>query len=240
MIKEETVISVDLKTPRNYLVKTNKQTYVTKSIILATGAVAKRLKFEGSDTFWMKGISACAVCDGALPMFRNKVLAVIGGGDTACEEASFLSKFGSSVLIIVRKDRMRASKIMQERVLNNPKIRLLYESEVISAHTSKDSPDQNLGFIRVFNSKSQETVEIEVSGLFFAIGHKPASDFLEGQVATNTEGYIITNPNSTQTSVEGIFAAGDVQDYKWRQAITAAGSGCMAALECEHYLQSII
>jgi thioredoxin reductase (NADPH) len=237
IIKEETVKSVDLKTPGNFLVQTNSQSYTTKSIIVSTGAVAKRLNFEGSETFWMKGISACAVCDGALPMFRNKVLAVIGGGDTACEEATFLSKYGSTVLIFVRRDKMRASKIMQDRVLNNPKIKVIYDSEVV--HAGSEKIGKNLGFVRVLNSKTEQTSEFEVSGLFFAIGHKPASDFLAGQVATNSEGYIVTSPNSTQTSVPGVFAAGDVQDYKWRQAITAAGSGCMAALECEHYLQAL-
>lgn len=237
IIKEETVKSVNLKTPGNFLVQTNSQSYTTKSIIVSTGAVAKRLNFEGSETFWMKGISACAVCDGALPMFRNKVLAVIGGGDTACEEATFLSKYGSTVLIFVRRDKMRASKIMQDRVLNNPKIKVIYDSEVV--HAGSEKIGKNLGFVRVLNSKTEQTSEFEVSGLFFAIGHKPASDFLAGQVATNSEGYIVTSPNSTQTSVPGVFAAGDVQDYKWRQAITAAGSGCMAALECEHYLQAL-
>jgi len=237
VIKEETVLTVDLKTPGNFSVITANRVYQTKSIIVATGAVAKKLSFEGSDTFWMKGISACAVCDGALPMFRNRVLAVIGGGDTACEEANFLSKFGSKVLVFVRKDKMRASKIMQDRILNNPKIQVIYDSEVIYAGPQKMGI--NLGVIRVHNTNTKETTEFEVSGLFFAIGHKPASDFLAGQVATNTEGYITTFPNSTKTSVIGVFAAGDVQDYKWRQAITAAGSGCMAALECEHYLQSL-
>lgn len=261
--ESETVLKVEQQEQQEqqkdsyFSLQTNKKLYETKSIIVATGAVAKRLIFEGSETYWMKGISACAVCDGALPMFRNKVLAVIGGGDTACEEATFLSKFGSMVLMFVRKDKMRASKIMQDRVLNNPKIKIIYDSEVIMATSASDesskenskesskenskdnSKDRMLGLIKVANSITKEVTEHQVAGLFFAIGHKPASDFLQNLVATNTEGYIITESNSTKTSIPGIFAAGDVQDFKWRQAITAAGSGCMAALECEHYLQAL-
>jgi len=215
-----------------YKVYTRENQYTAKCIIIATGATAKKLIFENSEKFWMKGISACAVCDGALPMFRNQVLAVIGGGDTACEEATFLSKFGKNVIMLVRKDKMRASKIMQARVLANPKIKILYNSEVVSA-----SGTDFLNSIKVFNGLDKNYTEYNVAGLFFAIGHQPASEFLDNQLALNSEGYIITDNNSTKTSVPGIFAAGDVQDFKWRQAITAAASGCMAALECEHYLQ---
>lgn len=172
-------------------------------------------------------ISACAVCDGAAPIFRNKPVAVIGGGDSAMEEALFLTKYASKVFIIHRRDSFRASKIMQQRVFEHPKIEVLWNSEVTGAY----GDERALKEIKLNNNTS-----LQVNGLFFAIGHEPASKFLENQLETDEQGYIITSPGSTKTNVEGIFAAGDVQDKKWRQAITAAASGCMAALEVEHYL----
>ena len=173
----------------------------------------------------MRGISACAVCDGAAPIFRNKPIAVVGGGDTAMEEASFLTKYGSHVHVIVRRDVLRASKIMQERARANPKISFLWNSQVVKA-----AGDKLLSAITVRGGDGAET-ELAVGGLFFAIGHEPASAFLDGQLQLDADGYIVTKPGTTQTSVPGVFAAGDVQDKKWRQAITAAGTGCMAALE---------
>jgi thioredoxin reductase (NADPH) len=197
-----------------------------ETLIVATGAVAKRLDFKGSadgeDGFWNKGISACAVCDGAAPIFRNKPLAVIGGGDSAMEEATFLTKFGSLVYIIHRRDTFRASKIMQKRALENPKIQILWNSEVVEAYGN----DRGLlSGLKVKNSATGLVSDVAVSGLFFAIGHQPASKFLDGQLETDADGYVITKPGSTQTSVPGVFAAGDVQDKKWRQAITSAGTG---------------
>ncbi|KAH7290551.1 hypothetical protein KP509_30G053500 [Ceratopteris richardii] len=233
----ETVERVDLSR-RPFKVFTEEREVEAETLLIATGAVAKRLNFKGAAEdeggFWNKGISACAVCDGAAPIFRNKPLAVIGGGDSAMEEATFLTKFGSIVYVIHRRDTFRASKIMQKRVFDNPKIKVLWNSIIIEAVGNDKGL---LGGIKVKNVLTGETNLLDVSGLFFAIGHEPATMFLDGQLATDSEGYIITKPGTTQTSVEGVFAAGDVQDKKWRQAITSAGTGCMAALEAEHFLQ---
>lgn len=220
----ETVTRIDAS-ERPFRVYTDKLECVADSIILATGAVARRLEFPGSgeeDGYWNKGISACAVCDGAAPMFRGKPIAVIGGGDSAMEEANFLTKYGSKVYVIHRRGELRASKVMQRRAEANPKIEFLWNSVVTEA-TGNDAG--LLARIAVRNLKSEEVSEVEVSGLFFAIGHEPATEFLEGQIDLDDERYIVTAPDSTATSVEGIFAAGDVQDKKWRQAVTAAGTG---------------
>lgn len=208
------------------------KTIKANTVIIATGATAKRLHIKGEDLFWQKGISACAVCDGALPIFRNKPLVVIGGGDSACEEATFLTKFASKVFLLVRRDELRASAVMQERVKQNPKIEILWNTHAVEAVGT-----HVLTHLRVQNSQTNQLSELDVSGLFYAIGHTPNTDFLEGQLTTDDTGYIVTIPGTTQTSVPGIFACGDVQDKRYRQAITAAGSGCMAALEAEHYLQ---
>lgn len=234
----ETVNSIDMSS-RPFKIKTDKRECMADTVILATGAVARRLDFPGSgedDGFWNKGISACAVCDGAMPMFRNKPIAVIGGGDSAMEEANFLTKYGSKVYIVHRRDTLRASKVMQRRAQNNPKIEFLWDSVVEKASGDDEGL---LSSITVKNLKSGETQEVPVSGLFFAIGHEPATKFLNGQVQLDDENYILTKPGSTTTSVPGVFAAGDVQDKKWRQAITAAGTGCMAALEVEHFLNDV-
>ena len=204
------------------------------SVIIATGATAKRLNIKGEELFWQKGISACAVCDGALPIFRNKPLVVVGGGDSACEEATYLTKFGSVVYLIHRRDKLRASKIMQERVMKNPKIKIIWDSAVIEA-----LGDNVLQKVKVQNLKTNQVQELEANGLFYAIGHKPNTDSFVGQIELDEDGYIITKPGTTQTNIAGVFAAGDVQDKRYRQAITAAGTGCMAALECEKFLESI-
>ncbi|KAF6244145.1 hypothetical protein COO60DRAFT_1599966 [Scenedesmus sp. NREL 46B-D3] len=191
----------------------------------------------GSDEdtgFWNRGISACAVCDGAAPIFRNKPIAVIGGGDSAMEEAMFLTKYGSEVYIIHRRDEFRASKIMRQRALEHPKIKVLWDSVVVEAYGNDKGL---LAGVQVQNVRSKEVTDLPLSGLFFAIGHEPATKFLDGQLQLDEAGYIVTAPDSTATSVPGVYAAGDVQDAKWRQAITAAGSGCMAALEVERYLE---
>ncbi|XP_073124419.1 thioredoxin reductase NTRB-like [Henckelia pumila] len=229
----ETVFKMDLSASP-FKIFTDSKTVLADSVVVATGAVAKRLNFPGSDTFWNRGISACAVCDGAAPIFRNKPLAVIGGGDSAMEEANFLTKYGSKVYIIHRRNEFRASKIMQNRALSNPKIEVLWNSSVAEAYG-----DRTLGGLKVKNVGSGEVSDLKVSGLFFAIGHEPATKFLDGQLELDSDGYVITKPGTTLTSVQGVFAAGDVQDKKYRQAITAAGTGCMAALDAEHYLQEI-
>ncbi|KAF3637539.1 Thioredoxin reductase 1 [Capsicum annuum] len=234
-IYTETVTKVDFSRSPFKLVSDDR-TVLADAVILATGAVAKRLEFPGSgnDGFWNKGISACAVCDGAAPIFRNKPLAVIGGGDSAMEEANFLTKYGSKVYLIHRRDEFRASKIMQNRALANPKIEVIWNSTVVEAYGEK-----LLGGLKVKNVVTGEVSDLNVSGLFFAIGHEPATKFLDKQLELDSDGYVVTKPGTTLTSVRGVFAAGDVQDKKYRQAITAAGSGCMAALDAEHYLQEI-
>ncbi|KAJ0096991.1 hypothetical protein Patl1_29329 [Pistacia atlantica] len=264
----ETVTKVDFKS-FPFKVFTDSKSVLADSVIVATGAVAKRLEFTGSRDgpggFWNRGISACAVCDGAAPIFRNKPLAVIGGGDSAMEEANFLTKYGSKVYIIHRRDSFRASKIMQNRALTNPKIDVIWNSVVEEAYG--DGEKGVLGGLKLKNVMTGEVSDLKVSGLFFAIGHEPATKFLDGQLELHSDGYVVTKPGTTQTSVRGVFAAGDVQDKKYRQAITAAGTadgmhkiehqnlidlhyshnwymlklflGCMAALEAEHYLQEI-
>lgn len=223
-IHSETVTSIDMSS-HPFKVVTAKHECTAETVIIATGAVARRLEFPGSgetDGFWNKGISACAVCDGAMPMFRNKPIAVIGGGDSAMEEANFLTKYGSKVYIVHRRDTLRASKVMQRRAQNNAKIEFLWDSAIEKASGDEDGL---LASITVKNLKSGETKDVPVSGLFFAIGHEPATEFLKGQVQLDDEKYVLTKPGSTATNVPGVFAAGDVQDKKWRQAITAAGTG---------------
>lgn len=205
----------------------------TKSIIIATGASAKKIEVEGVSTFWNKGISACAVCDGSLPMFRNKTLIVIGSGDSAMEEANYLSKFGKNIIILARSNKLRASKIMAQRTLNNDKISILYNTELYSCHTNTT----NLTSIKIINNTTKVVIDLECNGLFFAIGHSPNTKFLNNQLTLDDNGYIITHDN-VKTSIEGVFACGDVQDKQYRQAITAAGSGCMAALTAEKWLDS--
>jgi thioredoxin reductase (NADPH) len=211
---------------------------MTKTIIICSGSVSKLLSFDGSQTYWNKGITACAVCHGALPMFRNKPLFVVGGGDTAMEDALYLSKYTSDVYIIHRRDSFKASKIMQQRVFNNPNIKILWNTEI-----TKASGNNNLESITIKNNKSGEETTHNANGLFYAIGHIPCTSFLNGSDITidlDEEGYILTENDSTKTNIEGIFCAGDVRslDKKFKQAIVAAGNGCKAALEVIDYLQS--
>jgi thioredoxin reductase (NADPH) len=229
-IKTETVESVDLSSCP-FIVVTSSGEYPAHTLIIATGAIARRLGLPGEDDYWQRGISACAVCDGALPIFRNKPLVVIGGGDSACEEASHLSKYGSSVTMLVRRDVLRASKAMQQRVFGDPKITIMWNTNAIEA-----IGNQTLSAVRVRNNKSGEEQLLDAGGLFYAIGHTPNTAFLEGQLKMDETGYIITVPDSTRTEINGVFACGDVKDKVFRQAVTAAGSGCMAALEAERYL----
>lgn len=204
----------------------------TDAVVIATGASAKRMHLPGEDTYWQQGISACAVCDGAVPIFRNKPLAVVGGGDSACEEALFLTKYGSKVYLLVRRDQLRASNIMQKRVQNNDKLEILWNSEAKEAK----GDGKLLQNISVYNNKTKETKDLQVNGLFYAIGHIPATQIFAKQLETDDQNYILTKPGTAETSIPGVFAAGDVQDKRYRQAITSAGTGCMAALDCEKFL----
>jgi thioredoxin reductase (NADPH) len=230
-IYTETVDEVDLS-KRPFKVKTSSREIEAETLIIATGATAKRMGVEGESEYWQKGMSACAVCDGGLPIFRDKVLTVVGGGDSACEEANYLTKFASKVYMLVRRDVLRASKVMQKRTLNNEKIEILWKSSLNSV--SGDGSVMNSMNI----TQEEEQKDVDCGGLFYAIGHVPNTKFLNGQLETDETGYLVTKPDSTATSVEGVFACGDVQDKVWRQAITAAGTGCMSALEAERWIES--
>jgi thioredoxin reductase (NADPH) len=231
-ITTETVDKVDLS-QRPFKVWAAGQEYRTKALIVSTGATAKRMHLPGEENLWQKGISACAVCDGALPFFRDKVLAVVGGGDSAVEEATFLTKFATKVLMVVRRDVLRASKVMQERAKNNPKIEILFNAVPLEVLGEK-----SVSGLKVKNIASNDEMTLQVGGLFYAIGHLPNTSFLEGQLELDETGYIKTKPGSTKTNVQGVFAAGDVQDKVYRQAVTSAGTGCMAALDAEHFLST--
>lgn len=204
----------------------------TDAVVIATGASAKRMHLPGEETYWQQGISACAVCDGAVPIFRNKPLAVVGGGDSACEEALFLTKYGSKVFLLVRRDELRASTIMQRRVKANDKLEILWNTEAKEAKGN----GKVLEALTIFNNKTKQTSDLAVNGLFYAIGHNPATLIFASQLKTDDQGYILTTPGTAETSVEGVFAAGDVQDKRYRQAITSAGTGCMAAMDCEKWI----
>lgn len=240
-IETETVESVDLNSsPKIVVVGTgdSAKTYRAHSVIIATGATAKRLGVEGEEKLWQKGISACAVCDGALPMYRNVPLVVIGGGDSACEEATYLSKFGSTIHMLVRRDELRASKAMQQRVFDNPKIEIHWNTNAVEVLEGEKNQFGHafLGSVRIRNNKTGNESVLDVKGLFYAVGHKPNTDFLGDQLKKDETGYLVTSPDSSATEIPGVFACGDVKDKVFRQAVTAAGSGCMAALEAERWL----
>jgi len=204
------------------------------AVILATGARANYLGLASEDRFKNRGVSACAVCDGALPRFRNKPLVVVGGGDTAVEEATYLTKFASKAYMVLRRDVFRASPIMAQRALDNPKIDVRY-FRVVDEVLGDDK--QGVTGVRFKNVQDNSKEEVDAAGMFLAIGHTPNVDFLEGQVALTETGYVKwTTPQRTFTSVDGVFAAGDVADDYYRQAVTAAGTGCMAALDAERWL----
>ncbi|MFA6118845.1 MAG: thioredoxin-disulfide reductase [Parachlamydiales bacterium] len=228
----EDVINVDLS-KKPYLITGTKSKFLTNALIIATGANAKRLSIPGANSgeFWQKGVTACAICDGAAPIFRDKNLFVIGGGDSAVEEAVFLTKYAKKVYIVHRRDSFRASKIMVDRASNHPKIEVLWNTEIVQI-----LGDNVVKEVILFNNKTNAKEKREAGGVFFAIGHTPNTDFLKGQLELEANGYIKVEKGTTKTSKEGVFAAGDVQDHVYRQAITAAGSGCMAALNAEKYL----
>ncbi|KAJ7246373.1 thioredoxin reductase [Mycena rebaudengoi] len=226
----ETVSKIDLSArPFRYWreMQEDEEPETTDTVIIATGASAKRLGLPGEETYWQSGISACAVCDGAVPIFRLWLSSE--GGDSAAEEATYLTKYGSHVYVLVRRSELRASKIMAKRVLNNPKITVLWNTVATECVGDGDL----LQSLRIKDVVTGEEKNLPVNGLFYAIGHEPATDLVRSQLQTDPDGYIITVPGTTQTSVKGVFAAGDVQDKRYRQAITSAGSGCMAALEAE-------
>jgi thioredoxin reductase (NADPH) len=229
----EDVISVDLS-QRPFTIQSSERTVQANSIVIATGAVAKRLGLPSEKEFWSSGISACAICDGASPIFKQEALAVIGGGDSAAEEAVYLTKYGSHVNLLVRKGEMRASKAMQDRVLSNPKVTVHWHTEPVDVFGSNGY----LEGLKIRNTETGEVTDLAVKGLFYAIGHTPNTSLFEGQLELDSVGYIVVKPGSVATNVEGVFAAGDVQDHEYRQAISAAGTGCMAALLAERFLSA--
>ncbi len=241
-IQTKTVDSVvvsenPLETPHKVIVWAEE--FETRTLIICTWAIAKRLGLPGEETYWQNGVSACAVCDWALPIFRNKHLVVIWWGDSACEEANYLTKFATKVTMIVRRDELRASKVMQERVKNNEKIEILWNTEGKEIFGN----DWLMTWMKIHNNKTDEQSEIEAGGLFYAIGHKPNTSFLHNQVHLDETGYIKVLPGTAKALrpesdeiLPWVFAAGDVQDKVYRQAITSAWTWCMAAIEAEHFL----
>jgi thioredoxin reductase (NADPH) len=232
-IESKDVVKVDLKSRPFKLFMHDGTEVETLTLIIATGARANYLGLPSEEKYKNKGVSACAVCDGFLPMFRNKPLAVVGAGDSACEEATYLTKFASKVYMIVRRDQMRASKIMAERAKNHPKIEVVWNSVVEEVLGN----EKTVTGLRLKSTTGGPERTLEVGGMFCAIGHTPNVGFLDGQVKTNEAGYIVwTTVSRTYTSVDGVFSAGDVSDDYYRQAISAAGTGCMAALDAERWL----
>jgi len=228
-----TVDKVDL-IERPFKVFVGEEIYLTETIIISTGASAQLLGLESESKLMGYGVSACATCDGFF--FKEKKVLIVGGGDSAMEEAIFLTKFASSVSIVHRRDEFRASKIMQERALNNPKIDVIWNSTIESM--VGDPQNGGLTGVVLKDTLSGETSELECDGVFIAIGHTPNSDLFRGKLDLDEKGYILTGADNTHTSVDGIFASGDIQDTVYRQAVTAAGSGCMAALDAEHFLDN--
>ena len=228
-----TVDKVDL-IERPFKVFVGEEIYLTETIIISTGASAQLLGLESESKLMGYGVSACATCDGFF--FKEKKVLIVGGGDSAMEEAIFLTKFASSVSIVHRRDEFRASKIMQERALNNPKIDVIWNSTIESM--VGDPQNGGLTGVVLKDTLSGETSELECDGVFIAIGHTPNSDLFRGKLDLDEKGYILTGADNTHTSVDGVFASGDIQDTVYRQAVTAAGSGCMAALDAEHFLEN--
>jgi thioredoxin reductase (NADPH) len=209
-------------------------TFKTQTLIVASGASARLLGLESESHLMGFGVSTCATCDGYF--FRGKELVIIGGGDSALEEAIFLTKFATKVTVIHRREELRASKIMQDRAFANPKIEFIWNTEIQEVLGSRETGVTGL---KLYNNQTEEVSEFATSGVFVAIGHIPNTHVFQGKLEMNKDGYILTKPGTTRTSVEGIFAVGDVQDFTYRQAITAAGSGCMGAIDAERYLEEI-
>jgi thioredoxin reductase (NADPH) len=224
------VVSVDLAaTPK--VVRTADETFLAQAVIVATGSKYRELSIPGEKMLAGHGVSWCATCDGFF--FREQDIAVVGGGDSAMEEATFLTRFARSVTVIHRRDSLRASKIMQDRAFDNPKIKFLWDTDVLEA-----VGDTKLTGLRVRNVKTGEESVLEVSGVFVAIGHEPRSELFTGQLDISPEGYLLVQHPTTRTNIEGVFASGDVVDHIYRQAVTAAGTGCSAAIDAERWLAS--
>jgi len=226
-IVDDEVVNVDFRSSP-FKILTGSEEYEGRAVIIATGANPRKLGLEGEQTFAGKGVSYCATCDG--PFFRNQELIVAGGGDSAIEEATFLTKFATKIHIVHRRSELRASKVMQERAFNNEKIKFHWDSKVVDI-----KGDQKVQQAIIKNVKTDEETNLDVGGLFVAIGHEPNTRIFKNQIDLDDEGYIILK-NKTQTNIEGIFAAGDVHDRRYRQAVTAAGFGCMAAIDVDKYL----
>lgn len=229
-IIEEEVTKVDLS-KKPFTIETYSETFTCDSLIIATGATAKYLGMESEDKFKGRGVSACATCDGFF--FKGKDVAVIGGGDTAVEEAIYLTNFCTKVYLLHRRDELRASKAMQKRAFENDKIEILWNTELDEVLGGDTGPLED---VRVVNNKTGEKKEIGVKGLFIAVGHKPNTEIFSDYLNTDSNGYLITEAGTTKTNIDGVFACGDVMDSKYRQAITAAGTGCMAAIDSERWL----
>lgn len=231
IIKQQRVTKVDFSGPP-HKVFTDNETFTGDAIIISSGARALLLDLESEKRLMGHGVSACATCDGFF--FRGKKIAVVGGGDSAMEESTFLTKFAAKVTVIHRRDQFRASKIMQKKAQANSKIEFLLNTTVTEV---LGTPENGITGLQLKNTANGSTSQMPIEGLFLAIGHVPNTDFLDGQVTLDKKGYIITH-DGTKTSVEGVFACGDVQDHMYRQAVTAAGSGCMAAIDAERYIES--
>jgi thioredoxin reductase (NADPH) len=229
-ILTEDVIAVELE-KKPFMIKGRRTSIQADALIIATGATARRLDVPGSKEFWQKGVTACAVCDGAAPIFHNQDLYVIGGGDTAVEEAIFLTKYGKKVFLVHRREELRASEIMADRVKKHPKIEILWNHELV-----RIEGDTVVRKVVLKNVKTHQESTFLAGGVFFAIGHDPNTKFLGGQLKLKENQYIHVDLESSKTNIEGVFAAGDVHDHMYRQAITAAGFGCMAAMDAEKWL----
>ncbi len=229
---EDDADAIDLK-ERPFLIKINGEIIKTNSLIIATGARANRLNLPKEEKFWSHGISACAICDGSTPQFRNERLAVVGGGDSACEEAVYLTKYSSEIHLLVRSNTLRASAPMATRVKANPKITIHWETELIGIYGN-----DWLEELQIRSKDSNQIENLSVKGLFYAIGHTPNTEIIAGQLDTDSHGYLLTNSGRPETSIEGVYAAGDVCDSEWKQGITASSSGCKAALAAERWLNA--
>ena len=229
---QDHIKSVDLKKSPFEAVGDSGQIYTADSIIISTGAQARWLQLDSEQNFRGFGVSACATCDGFF--FKDKTVAVVGGGNAAVEEAMFLTKFASKVQLIHRRNTLRAEKMLQKKLMENKKIEIIWDTVVEEVVGDKDP--KNVTGLKIKNLKSNEVTELKIDGLFIAIGHDPATELFKDQLDMDKEGYLITKPDSTATNVPGIYAAGDVKDKTYRQAVTAAGMGCMAALEAEKFL----
>ncbi len=228
----EMVTNVDFSV-RPFKIMTEDQTYEADTVIVSTGASAKWIGLEAEQRLMGRGVSSCATCDGFF--FRDKEVVIVGGGDTAMEEANFLTRFCKKVTVIHRRDTLRASKIMQERAFKNPKIEFIWDTVV---EDILGSAEEGVRAVKLKNLKTNEVTEFPAEGVFVAIGHKPNTEVFKGKLEMEENGYIKVAPGTVNTSVEGVFACGDVQDHRYRQAITAAGTGCMAAMDAEKYLET--